>query len=127
MGKKADNSVIDAALNVIAGSIQEILCEGEPADFTDATTLKGSGGKGLAIVSTDPGDFAIADGDVSGRKVTVAAQTGVPVTGADGTGNHIALVSGSVLLYVTTSPDHAVSNGGTVDIGQWDAELLDPV
>jgi hypothetical protein len=125
MAKAVDDKVLDAALNVIGGSNQMSLCEGQPLNRTEAITAKGSGGKMLAIVSMSGGDYTNANGDTSGRKVTVAAKSGLSV-GDTGTGDHVALVDATDLNYVTTAAAQAVTAGGTVNIDSWKAEIEDP-
>ena len=74
-----------------------------------------------------PGDFGIANGDVSGRKVVVAAKSGLPVVAA-GTVDHVSLLdpSTSTLLYVTTCPAQAIVAGGTVSLASWQVEINQP-
>lgn len=123
MAKFASNEFLDAGANVlIAQGERLVLCSAEPANFAGVAAVT------LADVALVAGDYTKADGDVSGRKVTVAAQAAVPVT-ASGNGNHVAIVddTNSLLLYVTTAPAQAVVSGGTVDIGAFDIEIADPV
>lgn len=130
MGKKVDDSVLDGALDEIKSNCDRMtLCEGEPADFAEANTDKGTGtNKKLADVIMASGDFTIANGDTSGRKVTVGAKSAVDVD-VTGTGDHVALLDtvGSRLLYVTTTSAAVnVDAAGTVDIQAWDIEIADP-
>ena len=78
---------------------------------------------------SDSGDFTKANGDTSGRKVTISAQTGVLID-SSGTGTHIALIrtADSTLIYVTTCTSQAVTANGsnTVNMPAWDVELADP-
>lgn len=123
MAKSVHDDVLDAALNYIKTSCTRMVaCSAQPTTFTEANATLA-----LADVTMAPGDFAIANGDTSGRKVTVAAKAAVPVD-TSGTITHVALldVANSKLLYVTISPAKAVTTGGTVDIGAWAAELEDP-
>ena len=121
MGKLVDDSVLDGALNVIknAAGLTAILCSAQPTTRAEAITLQ------LADVALAAADIVIANGDTSGRKGTVATKNAVPVD-ASGTGNHLALISSTLLLYVTTTPATAVAIGGTVDIGSWKIEIADP-
>lgn len=123
MAKSVHNDVLDAALNYIKDNCTRlVVCSAEPTTFAEANATYA-----LADVTVDSTDFTVADGDTSGRKVTVAAQTGVSVD-TSGTVTHVALldVDDSKLLYVTTSPSQGVSSGGTVDVGAWDVEIADP-
>lgn len=102
MAKFVADEVLDAALDKIATADQLVLCEDEPTSYADATTDKGSGGMALGECAVDGGDFANDDGDVSGRKVTVAQQTGVTVD-VSGDFDHVALVDdGANLLLLVT-------------------------
>jgi len=110
MAKKVSDSVLDAALDKIAECDLLVLCEGEPADYAAATTDKGSGGVALGEIALDSGDFTKADGDVSGRKLTVAQQTPVAVD-VSGDWDHVALVDNDTaeLRLVTMLPNAAIS------------------
>lgn len=123
MAKSVHNDVLDAALNYLStnGTRMDI-CALEPTTYTEATSTNSLGNTTLA-----GGDYTVADGDTSGRKVTVAAQAGVSIT-ADGSADHIAITNGTdTLLYVTTLPtSQSVTNGNTADIGAWDIEIADP-
>jgi hypothetical protein len=76
----------------------------------------------VAVTGTD---FTLADGDTSGRKMTVAAKNGVPID-ANGTGSHVALVDATRLLFVTTCTAQVLTAGGTVDVPAWKEEIADP-
>ncbi len=121
MGKKTDDSVMDAALAVISGgsSLVQHVCAGEPTDRADAIA------KSLADVALVGGDFTLANGDVSGRKHTVAQKSAVPID-ATGTADHVAIVDGTTLLDVTTCTSQALTSGGTVTIPAWKHEIQDP-
>jgi hypothetical protein len=123
MAKAVDNLVLDAALNVIKSTAdRRVLCSGQPANYAGVAAVT------LADVAVASGDFTgPADGTTSGRKITVAAKTAIPVDSA-GTVTHEALVDdgGSVLLYVTTTASTAVAAAGTVDAGSWVIEIADP-
>lgn len=121
MAKTVHDSVLDGALNIIKnGANLMTLCNAQPTTRTEAVTTFA-----LADVAMAAGDFTVANGTTSGRKATVAAKTAVPVD-TTGTGNHIALVDGTNLLYVTTTSSTAVAAAGTVDIGSWVIEIADP-
>lgn len=123
MAKSVHNDVLDAALDEIATATRMVVCSGEPANFAgiaavalaDVTLTAGDGN----------GDYTIADGDTSGRKVTVAQQADIPVD-TGGTATHVSLDDGTTLLYVTTCTSVAVSGGGTVTVPAWKVEIADP-
>lgn len=123
MAKSVHDDVLDAALNYIKNNATRMTaCTAQPTTFTEANATFAR-----ADVTMAAGDFTAANGDTSGRKLTVAAKTAVPVD-ASGTVTHVALldVTNSKLLYVTTTASQAVSAGGTVDIGTWKVEIADP-
>jgi hypothetical protein len=124
MPKFAPDGEMDAALDFIDLADVMHLCSTLDSTPTYAEITAAS----LADVAMTPNtDFTKADGDTSGRKVTVAAKSGVTVD-ASGTANHVALVtvSGSVVRYVTTCTSQAVTSGNTVNFPAWDAEINDP-
>jgi hypothetical protein len=110
----------DAALDNIATSNQMVVCSQQPANRTEAVTTYN-----LASVSMAGGDFTKAAGDVSGRKVTVAAKSGINVT-ASGSATHVALVTASDLKVVTTVAAQTLTSGNTVSLGTWKVEYQDP-
>jgi|SRR5690554_6485188 len=125
MGKATPDDVLDAFLNKIATADTLYVCSDEPADFAGISAVE------LADVSLTPGagngDFTIGDGDVSGRKLTVAAQDDFDVD-ATGAADHIVLAdaSGSELLYVTTCASQQLTQGNTVSTSAWSVEIADP-
>jgi len=121
MAKSVDNDVLDGALNIVKNNCNLMtVCNAQPTSRTEAVTTYA-----LADVAMDSGDFTVADGDSSGRKLTVAAQTGVAVD-VSGTATHVALVDGTRLLYVTTCTSQALTSGNTVDFPAWKIEIADP-
>lgn len=123
MPKTAPDAVMDAALDFIDLADTMHVCSTLDATPTYAEIVAAS----LADVAVTPNtDFTKADGDTSGRKVTVAAKSGVTVD-VTGTANHIALVtvSGSVVRYVTTCTSQALTAGNTVNIPAWKVEIAD--
>lgn len=121
MAKTVHDDVLDASHDETALANIMTVCSQEPTTRTEAvTTYK------LADVTMTPGtDFTKAPGDVSGRKVTVAAKSGVTVD-TSGTATHVALCDGTRLLRVTTCTSQALTAGNTVDFPAWDIEITDP-
>lgn len=67
-----------------AACTRMVLCSALPTTFAEAnSTYK------LADVDVDTGDMTVADGDASGKKLSMAAQNDVPVDTA-GTATHTA-------------------------------------
>ncbi|MFN3591373.1 MAG: hypothetical protein ACK4MX_10465 [Thermaurantiacus sp.] len=122
MGKWVANDVLDGAFGVIASATRMVAVNGQPASFMAAMAGR------LAEADLVPADFALAPGDISGRKVSVLGKQNVSVTSA-GVANHVALLDtvGSRLLYVTTCPEQALPAGGTVSFETWSIEIGDPV
>ena len=120
MAKSVADSVLDGALNVIATADIMTACSAEPTNRTEAVTTYA-----LADVTMSGGDYTNANGDTSGRKVTVAQKTGVTID-TTGTATHVALCDGTNLLYVTTCTSQALTSGNTMTFQQWKVELADP-
>jgi hypothetical protein len=128
MSVYANDDVMDAALNlVINNSSTFVICAGQPASYSDATTGNGNGGNALGESSTSSADFTLADGDTSGRKLTHSGKSGVSID-ADGTADHVALIddANSRLLLVTTLTSQGVTSGATADVDPFDEEIEDP-
>lgn len=126
MAKKAADSVLDALLDKIATANQQSVCEGEPADRAAAITDKPTGAK-LAITAMSAPDYTKADAGGGGRELTVGAKANILID-VTGTGDHVALVDATELLFVTTAtPQSLTATGGnTVSIGQWKVTIGDP-
>jgi hypothetical protein len=123
MAKAVHNDVLDASLDKIATANIMTLCSQEPTTRTEAVTTYA-----LADVAMTPGDgndYTVSDGDTNGRKVRMAAKSGVTVD-TTGTGNHVALCDGTTLLYVTTCTSKAVTASDQVNFPVWDVEIADP-
>jgi len=129
MASKVSDDVIDAALNLIINNAgTRVACSAEPTDYSDATTDDGNGGVRIGSTAISAGDFTgPADGDTSGRKVTVPQQTGVSVN-VSGDVTHEAIVddNNSRLLHVTTVPTTSVTTDGTMTLASRDHEIRDP-
>ena len=120
MGKKADTSVLDGLLDVVATATRMTVTSAEPANFAGIAAVA------LADDVLASGDFTKAAGDVSGRKVTVAQQADIAIDIASGTASHVCLDDGTTLLYVTTATEQALTLGGTVTVPQFDIEVAAP-
>ncbi len=131
------DAMLDAALDNLSGVANGlIVCtagadggSGVPASYADITTPLGTG-SGVAltgIVTINSGDFTKADGDVSGRKSTVAEQATIPIV-ATGDAAHICILntSTSEVLYVTECTVQSLSSGSNVTVPVWDIEVRDP-
>lgn len=122
MGKAAPDATIDAMFDYIDQSDVMHICSAEPANYAGIAAVS------LADVAMTPDtDFTKANGDTSGRKVTVAAKTGI-VVDTSGTANHIVLAraADSTLRYVTTCTSQALTAGNTANTSTWRVEVADP-
>lgn len=129
------DAALDAALNNIINNADfmyicttdsEIL--GIP-DYVATTTPLGTG-TGAALIAgipLVPGNFTIADGDVSGRKAIIDAFPSVLVDQTGGAQN-VSLVNSttSEVLYVATTTIQTVTAGANISIPAWSFELRDP-
>lgn len=120
MSKFVPNATIDKLLEEVATCTRQDVTSdvSTPTDLTNTLA-------NVAMVAGDGNDYTIADGDVSGRKVTMAQKTGVAITGT-GTALHVVLSLASVIKDITTCTSQALTIGGTLTIPQWDHEVLDP-
>lgn len=119
MAKWQNDAMLDAALDYISTNATEMyVCTGQPTDRANAISLALTG-------AATPTFQANANGDVSGRKKQVDQEPDIPIT-ASGDATHIALCSGTTLLYVTTCTTQTLTNGGTVTVPAWDVEIQDP-
>jgi len=125
MGKFVPDATIDAMLDVIADGVSEInICSTQPTTFAEANATYELGSV-TVTAGTAGADWSIANGDTSGRKLTLAQQTGVSIT-TSGSAQHIAGTNGTDTLYfVTTCTTQSVTSGNTATINAFDIEILD--
>lgn len=131
MAKWINDSALDAALTYICGATGGnaralVACSAQPTTYVQAFTTYALAD--VAMTAGDgQGDFTIANGDSSGRKLTTLQQSNVTVD-ASGTATHVAIVDtvGSVLLAVTTCTSFALTIGSTVTFPAFDFEIGDP-
>jgi hypothetical protein len=120
MTKFLSDTVLDGPKGVIDDCTRQVVCSAAPANFAGIAAVA------LADVTmASPGDYTAADGDVSGRKTTVAAKSTVTVD-ASGTATHTVLDNGSVLHVTTEVTSQALTAANTVNIPAWDIEFRDP-
>jgi len=121
MSKYAHDDVLDALLEIMQANVNLLcVCSQQPADRTEAAATYA-----LATVSMASGDMVIADGDSSGRKMTIAAKANVPIT-ASGSATHVALVDNGKLYFVTTNVAQTLAAGNLVNIPAWVINPGDP-
>lgn len=122
MAKWQNDLILDAACDYVKNNVTQLcVCSAQPTTYAEAiTTYKLAIKTGLTSGSfTGP-----ANGDTNGRKITVNAANAITVD-TGGSATHIALVSGSVLIYVTTCTSQALTGGNTVNVPAWDIEFAD--
>jgi len=125
MGKAVPDAINDLLLAGIATGDRICVCSAEPTTATEAITTYA-----LAVATVTAGDgngdFTIANGDTSGRKVTMTQQADVSID-ADGDATHVAVAKNSEnLKHVTTCTTQTLTSGGTVTIPAYKHEVLDP-
>ena len=121
MAKSVHDTVLDGAFDVLDQANIMVACSAEPTTRTEAATTYALADVAMTVNT----DYTKANGDTSGRKVTVAAKSSVTVD-TSGTATHIALCDGTNLLYVTTCTSQALTSGNTVNFPAWDIEIADP-
>ncbi len=123
MAKTVHDDVLDGAFDVLDQANLMIACSAQPTSRTEAVTTYALADVAMTVNT----DYTKANGDVSGRKVTVAAKSTVLID-TSGTATHVALVDGTRLLYVTTCTSQALTANAsnTVNFPAWDIEIADP-
>jgi hypothetical protein len=117
---------MDAGLNNIAnnGNILHI-CTVEPADYPGIGAVsKGS----VALITGDGmGDYTIADGAVSGRRLSLDAQTITPSGSGIVTNLVIADTVSGLIKAITTCSPFGVTAGVPIEVDAYDIwEIRDP-
>jgi len=117
------DNAFDAALDYIADNATHLHIVSDATDPANVTNTLGN----VALTAGDGmGDFVIANGDTSGRKLSLTAQS---IT-ASGTGTSKRYViwdnNNSLVLAVQTHAEKGVSSGSTYDFPAFDiVELRD--
>lgn len=125
MAKLVPDAILDGMLDTIANNVDRVdICSTQPTTYAEATSTYTLGNVVLTT-GVGGGDWTRANGDVSGRKITMLQQTGVSI-GSTGTAQHIAGTDGTATLYfVTTCTSQSVTSGNTATINAFDIEILD--
>lgn len=134
MAKYLIPSVLDQALAVLAQRAELLcLCAGAPGDAEDAAAPPVRGGRMLARRSLRPGlgagDFSLAPGSRSGRRLILAEQSGLEAV-AEGRADHLALLGGggAVLLCLTPLAQPCLLAAGCrIALAAVSIEIADPV
>lgn len=126
-----NDEILDFVLELIRAGLpydtRISACSQQPLTFDEARTTYM-----LAEATIDLSSVTKADGDVSGRKMTIPSVADAPITNS-GLATHIALTAyyngtytDSKLVYVTTCDDLTLVAGGTITFPAWDIEIADP-
>ncbi len=134
MAKSLTANALDAALSYIAARADLLtLCVGAPADATEATALVSASGKAVASLTLTEGigggDFSLTDGPVSGRRLVLGTQIGVPIS-ETGTADHVALVdtgASELLLLTELTQPQPVTSGEILTVRAFGGEIGIPV
>lgn len=123
----------DATLDVLLANIADnavrvSACVNEPATYAAITAASNELGVYTLTAGDGNGDYTIANGDTSGRKLSLSAQTG---TNASATGecDSLAFHDNVSVLYatVTVSPAVNLTSGVEFQINAFDiVEVRDP-
>lgn len=117
MAKSIPDAIIDLMLAEAEGT-RIHLCSAQPANYAGIAAVE------LAAANIS-GSYTKADGDTSGRKNTLPAQTGIPIS-TSGDADHVVVSNGSDTMYlVTTCTSQSLTSGGTVDTNAFDHEIGD--
>lgn len=120
--------VFDGALDVIATCVRVDACSTEPTTHTEATATFTVGNYTLTA-GAGGGDWTIANGDTSGRKLTLGAQSGNNATGT-GAANFLAFTRtspSSQLIAVIDGDGDTLNSGSPWTIAATDvSEFRDP-
>lgn len=123
MAKFVTDSAMDAALGIIDDGTILTVCSAQPTTRTEAVTTYALADVVLTAGAGN-GDFVLANGDTSGRKLTVTQQADIPID-TSGTATHVAICDATNLLLVTTCTSQALTSGGTVTVPAFDLEIAD--
>lgn len=119
------NDVYDAALAELATSNVVHVCSAEPANHAGIAAV--SLGNYVLTAGVGSGDWTVADGDTSGRKATMGAQSGNNAT-ASGAANVLAYSDGTTLQGVIAGDAESLNSGSPFTIAATDVvEIRDPV
>lgn len=114
-------SVHDAALQyIIDNTDRQVAVSADPLNYA------GVAGVTLAAATMVGGDFTLAAGDISGRKLIIGAKTGITPT-ANGTATHICLVddANDEILLMVPMPNTSLNTAVDVDFASWQHESRD--
>jgi hypothetical protein len=97
---------MDLNLDKIATGTRVSFCSGEPANFAGIAAVS------LGNKTVSGSDFTKANGDTSGRKLTLGALTGITPS-SNGTVTYLAIDDGTTLLKTVPVTSQAVTTSQT--------------
>lgn len=112
------DAVLDAQLqHIIDNTDRQVIVSADPVNFAGVAAVT------LAATAMIGGDFTLAAGLVSGRRLQIGAKTGITPT-ANGTGTHIVLVddTNSRILLQVPIPNTVLSTSVNTDFAPWEHE-----
>lgn len=121
----ASDAVLDGSLDVVATCVRVSACSAEPASLAGIAAV--SLGSYTITAGDGNGDWVIANGDTSGRKITLGAQSGNNGT-ATGDADYLAYDDTATMHYTTAASGQTINSGSPWTVGSYDvAEIRDPV
>lgn len=119
------DNVYDGALAILDNATAVHVCTAEPANHAGIAAV--TVGNYTLTAGTGNGDWLIANGDTSGRKLTLLAQSGNNATGT-GAADCLAFTDGTTLLGVIDGDGETLNSGSPFTIAATDVlEIRDPV
>lgn len=119
------DAVYDAALAKIATCVTVHACSAEPANHAGIAAV--SLGNYTLTAGLGGGDWTAANGDTSGRKLTLGAQSGNNGT-ATGSALFLAFTDGTTMQGVIDGDGETINSGSPFTIAATDiVEFRDPV
>ncbi len=115
MAKIETSPMTEGGLTKMLTCIKLTVCAGQPISFANIATRE------LASTALSSGDYTVANGDISGRKATVAQKANISITNS-GTADHVVIDDGTNYI-VTTCVSQALTAGGTITVPTWKKEI----
>lgn len=133
MAKSISHDALDSVFNYIASRADTlVLCSGAPETASEAVTPATLGGRMLCasplIAGLGNGDFVVAAGVASGRRLIVSAQVGLAVA-ESGVADHLVVVNSAddeVLLVTALAQAQSLTAGSVISLNSFSDEIADP-
>ena len=116
MAATMPDTTVDAALDRVALSTAVHACTASPANHAGIAAV--SVGNYTITAGDGGGDWTIAAGDVSGRKITLGAQSGNNATG-NGDALFLAYTDGTTMHYVTDGDGETLNSGSPWTLAEY--------